>query len=187
MTGTGTINGTGSAGSDTITGNGASNRIKGNEGADSIKGGDGNDFLYGNAGNDGLDGGTGNDSLSGSSGNDILLGGAGNDLLNGGAGQDHMTGGAGADVFSFNSAGDSRTGTVDLIIDFTSLVDRIDLGLIDADVKTAGNQAFVWGGTGTGHLLLRDGHLMADINGDGRMDFDLDLAGRTVVMSDMIL
>ena len=87
-------------------------------------------------------GGSGNDkliandfgcTLSGGYGNDTLIGGAGNDTLIGGAGVDTLTGGDGADT-RMPATGDSSaaTGQHDLITDFTSGVDHIDLTGRDA-------------------------------------------------------
>jgi Ca2+-binding RTX toxin-like protein len=111
------------------------------DGADSLKGFGGADTLYG---------GDGADHLEGMDGNDILRGENGADTLKGGAGVDTLTGGAGDDSFVW--AADSDTGvtvaTMDLIKDFNFAAgDRINLSAIDADVYTAGNQAFTFIGT----------------------------------------
>ncbi len=80
----------------------------------------------GSAGDNWLAGGGGNDAIRGGAGLDTMLGGAGDDRLDGGDGSDWLLGGAGADVFRFaphGIAGDD----VDIIADFTSGEDRIDL------------------------------------------------------------
>jgi Ca2+-binding RTX toxin-like protein len=71
LTGTGTINGTGNTGNNTILGNSAANTLNGVNG---------NDTLNGDSGNDTLNGGSGNDTLNGGSGNDRMIGGVDNDL-----------------------------------------------------------------------------------------------------------
>jgi Ca2+-binding RTX toxin-like protein len=67
-------------------------------------------------------------------GNDTLLGGLGNDTLEGGAGFDTSTGGDGNDTFVFK-AGDTPSGgplTSDLVNDFATGVDKVDLDIIGA-------------------------------------------------------
>ena len=70
--------------------------------------------------------------LSGDDGNDDIIGGAGADTIIGGAGADTMTGGTGADTFEFASLADTFTGALsggvtDVIIDFATTVDKLDL------------------------------------------------------------
>ncbi len=82
--------------------------------------------LEGNAANNYLDGGIGDDGLYGSGGDDTLVGGEGADRLHGGAG---------ADVFVFDE-GDSPASTTparayDIVSDFVSGIDSIDLSTID--------------------------------------------------------
>ena len=177
LTGTAATCGTGTAANDTILGNEAANILKGNSGDDRLEGKGGADTIKGASGADHIDGGTANDLLFGDSGVDKLLGGAGNDRLTGGSDADVLTGGEGADVFIFTSVSQSRAGTADLITDFVSGTDKIDLSAIDANTQLLGNQAFIWGGAGAGHLSVQNGHLVGDVNGDGRMDVDIDLGG----------
>jgi Ca2+-binding RTX toxin-like protein len=96
--------------------------------------------LFGGAGNDTLRGFGGNDRLYGRGGDDWLYGGGGGDALYGGAGDDTLTGGAGLDTFVFDPV-TVAVGGVDLITDFNSADDTIDLG-----------QAFT--GIGRGSLSL---------------------------------
>src|SRR3712207_8124150 len=84
----------------------------------------------------------GNLILLGGYGDDTLIGGDGADRLEGGEGIDVLTGGGGADTFRYSSQYDSNSLYADRIVDFVSGTDRIDLSAIDADVFTAGNQAF---------------------------------------------
>ncbi len=140
--------------------------------------------MQGNAGNDQLSGGAGLDQLFGGAGSDILSGGAAADWLNGGTGRDVLTGGEGADRFIFERPGDSPFGqNADHITDF-ELGDLIDLSLIDANSRTAGDQAFNWIGLGgftgsAGELRYQviDGsaHLYGDTNGDRKADFEIVL------------
>ena len=98
-----------------------------------------------------LNGGNSSDQLSGRDGADRIDGGAAGDTINGGGGQDTLTGGSGngADTFVYAALTDSAVGSGDLITDLGT-GDKIDLHLIDADVTTAGDQAFHFGAT-AGH------------------------------------
>jgi len=162
------------------TGNGLDNILSGGIGNDSLSGLAGLDTLHGGAGNDTLNGGDGNDLLNGDANNDSLLGGAGNDQLHGGDGVDTLTGGAdadtlrgglGADVFVLTSVGDSGTtaGTRDVIADFLSGTDKIDVRLIDANPTVNGTQTFSW---------IAD----ANFSARGQLRYRLDLAGNQVII-----
>jgi serralysin len=145
-----------------------------------------------------------NNSLEGNDGDDTLDGGDGDDTLIGGTGKDMLSGGAGRDTFKFLSIFDSRADAPDLITDFSGARvsvaergsppsqaqgDKIDLSAIDADVNTAGDQAFA---------LVRNGFsgkageafaeydartnktsLFLDVNGDGVADMTISFLGRT--------
>lgn len=63
----------------------------------------------------------------GGSGNDTLTGNEGNNRLTGGGGADTLHGGAGADTFMYLRASDSTPQNPDIIQDFQSGIDRIDL------------------------------------------------------------
>ena len=119
-----------SVGNDTISG---FEHVAGSTKADNLLGDAKANWLIGNAGDDRLTGRDGRDTLSGGLGNDTLLAGNGADTLNGGGG---------ADVFSFKQASESRAGARDLIQDFETGIDRLDLTLFDGDATLAGTQAF---------------------------------------------
>ncbi len=90
-------------------------------------------------------GGSGNDLITGNDVANALKGNDGADTLVGGLGRDVLTGGNGADVFKFNSIKESAGLTVktnDVIMDFVSGTDKIDLSGIDADTTTKVNDAF---------------------------------------------
>jgi hypothetical protein len=77
---------------------------------------------------------TGNDAvniLRGFAGNDRLVGNGGADRLEGGSGRDILTGGADADIFIFRN-GDTGADslTCDIVADFVSAVDDIDLQIV---------------------------------------------------------
>jgi Ca2+-binding RTX toxin-like protein len=84
----------------------------------------------GTAGVDTLYGNWGNDSLFGLAGDDVLAGSVGDDLLVGGAGSDRLTGGSGADTFRFDQVSDSYVGAADLITDFTTGHDTLDVSAL---------------------------------------------------------
>ena len=153
-------------------------------------GGDGNDTLIGDSGRNVLRGGAGGDTMNGLEGNDRMLGGNGADTINGNTGRDVMTGGGGLDIFDFNSISDSAVGDAkrDLITDFTTGADLIDLSTIDANTVLGGNQAFAFIGNGAftnvaGQLRFSSvagqqyTTVEGDVNGDGKADFQIGLFG----------
>ena len=96
-------------------------------------------MLFGGLGTDFLSGGAGGDHLNGGDGNDKLVGGKGSDTIEGGAGDDHLWGGdwwkdGASDTFVISSGGGK-----DMIHDFETGVDQIDLssyGLEFSDLKS---------------------------------------------------
>ena len=162
---------TGSRYNDTLTGDDAANRLNG---------GSGKDTLTGNAGND---------VLTGGAGNDVLVGGAGNDTLIGGAGKDVLTGGTGKDVFKLNSRTESGLSNTqrDVITDFVSGQDKIDLSAIDADTALIGSQPFT-GLIGAnevfsqaGQLRLNAGVLYGNTDADEAAEFAIALTSVTAL------
>lgn len=152
---------------------------------DSLAGGAGDDVLSGLAGADVLSGGAGNDLLFGGAGADELLAGDGDDRLAGGTQADSLTGGAGADIFDFASASDSNGNDTDVITDFSSGEDAIEIDLVGtaaADVFNLGsfgqvstvgegdNQLQGSGGApviGDAFYAASDNQLVVDADGDG--------------------
>lgn len=65
-------------------------------------------------------------TLEGSKFSDFITGGAGNDLITGGLGADRLVGGLGADTFRVSA---SRVDSLDVIHDFDSTRDVLDLGI----------------------------------------------------------
>jgi Ca2+-binding RTX toxin-like protein/peptidoglycan/xylan/chitin deacetylase (PgdA/CDA1 family) len=127
----------------TRNGNILSNSLTGTSEGDTLDGRGGNDTLSGLAGNDILIGGSGIDTLLGGAGNDTIRGDGGNDSLTGGAGADRLTGGSGGDRFIYTAMEDFGTlAARDVITDFQSGQDRLDLSAIDANTTASGNQAF---------------------------------------------
>ncbi|WP_292000935.1 alkaline phosphatase [Chlorobium sp.] len=161
----------------------------GNRHHNELTGNSGNNWLYGQLGNDTLIGGAGDDTLDGGLGNDVLIGGAGADLL---------TGGLGRDIFCYlneNESGSSME-RMDLIRDFNSREDRLDLSGIDADITSDGDQAFnvvILGSsdefTSAGQLRFDNttGILYGNTDTDTHADFAVQLMGvESLQTSDII-
>jgi Ca2+-binding RTX toxin-like protein len=203
----------GEQGDDTLFGNDLSNILSGGLGNDFLSGNAGNDFLFGDAGDDLLDGGAdndqmfggdglddlfgnaGNDRLSGGADDDILSGDAGSDRLIGGLGRDLLTGGADKDIFDFNSIKESVKGSNrDQILDFNHAVDhdQIDVSGIDANTRMQGDQAFHFIGSHhfdrhAAELRYSNHILQGDVNGDGRVDFEIQINADHLVKGDFVL
>lgn len=113
--------------------------------------------------------------LSGGGGNDYLVGLGGNDTLIGGSGADGMVGGAGADRFVI-----SHLETGDVIYDFLSGTDKIDLGDLMADASYfnfIGNSMFN-GQPRQGRYA--DGLFQLDMDGDRVADLTIAVSGPLV-------
>lgn len=150
----------------------------------------------------------GNDSILGTGGADSIAGGAGNDTIDGRAGNDTIVGGSGADRLSGYINGDHFVyldvsdapvgGSPEIITDFSTGLDKIDLTAIDADAGTSGDQAFSFIGTAAfssvaGQLRYEatpsgSRTVYGDVNGDGAADFQIQLTGTaTLAASDFLL
>lgn len=183
--------------------------------ADSLIGNDDRNELRGGAGKDLLSSLGGRDTLKGEAGADTLFGGLGRDLMNGGSGADKF---AFTSVAESHGGYFERDLIQDFALDTavpvrradgtttTVLVggDKIDLHSIDAD-QTAGaddNQAFVFAASeilNAGEVHVRQevdslglsfSHVLADVNGDLRADFDLSVYttnGAALTADDFIL
>ena len=170
---------------------------EGGDSADIMSGSSQGDTLEGMGHNDHLEGHDGNDHLLGGAGGDILLGGAGSDRLNGGTGLDRLSGGDGSDHFVFTSVRESNGTLADVIADFRHGEDKIDLSLIDANLRIAGNQAFIWGGaslqTRANSVTWREEGgktiVTADVTGDTGADLRivLESVGLQLQATDFIL
>lgn len=149
-----------------VGGTDKTNTFIGSELADTFYGGKGTDFMYG---------GDGSDRLYGSSGKDQLTGGTG---------QDWLTGGNGADVFIYTQAADAgRPESSDVIMDFKSGDDHIDLHAFMAGGAFIGAAAFSVGGGAQVSYDMASGLLTGDINGDGVADFAITLANHAAVVA----
>ena len=190
----------GGNGNDTLSGDNGNDRLYGGENDDLLYGGNGNDTLYGENGNDRLWGGEGADTLYGGNGNDILYGENGNDRLEGGAGADRLYGGGGADklyggdgndLFIFTRASDSLPALRDLIGDFTSGRDKIDLSALDSAAHPLHFAAKFSGKLGemqmTWDINTHLTHLSLNLTGDSRPDMTIDIAAHPNMHLDFIV
>jgi serralysin len=166
---------------------------------ENAKGGGGDDKITASDVSSQLSGGKGADTLVGGAGRDVLKGGADADHLVGGAGNDRFIGGGGSDVFAFGKGdfGASTTKAGDLIRDFQSGHDQIDLSAVDANSSAKGNQDFVFLGGDqfdgkAGELRFdNSGHntmIYGDVDGDGVADFAIKLVGEhALTAADFVL
>jgi len=181
-----------------------------------VTGGAGADSVSGGGAADSIAGAGGADTISGNAGNDTIIGGDGDDVIFGGAGKDTLTGDAGSDVFTYTAQTESFGATLDVITDFTTTVDKIDLsafsGVDNSGAATSSGMsatdtlAFtsVVSDFGSAQLQCIAGdntiqvvfdsstnRVYADINDDGALnnnDLAITLTGvTTVVASDFVL
>jgi Ca2+-binding RTX toxin-like protein len=155
-----------------ITGDGQNNRLAGNILANQIRGNGKRDQLIGDLGDD------------------ILRGGKGNDHLNGGEGADILIGGRGSDRFVYSSLIESTVERSDTL-QFGQR-DQIDLRRLDANASRKGNQAFQFVADRefsgkAGELRLFDSRLLADVDGDRKADFALNLRSNQAFSADVLL
>ena len=212
---------TGAGGNDTLYGGYAGDTLSGGDGNDALygygpsDGSFGNDFLNvlnGGNGDDVLTGARHTDTLNGDAGNDILYGdipgsdqgmadtldgGSENDVLVGGLARDTLTGGSGADTFKYVKSGVTESPVsasgFDLILDFLTGTDKIDLSGIDANTGIAGDQAFSYnplGATSAGQITwvpAGGGHYTVYANVDGgSADFQLDVVTTGLAIADFV-
>lgn len=144
--------------------------------------------VTGGAANDRLTGDNAANILLGNGGADTLTGGIGADVLQGGAGRDSLFGGVDSDrdTFVFASAGDSTVGkNRDIVSNFKSGTDVIDLHLIDANSGVASDQAFTYTGNsasarGVWYSVIKgDAIISIDTTGDARADMQIHVESVT--------
>lgn len=142
----------------------------------------GADWLFGRSGNDVLDGGADDDRL---------LAGHGNDYIAGGQGSDHMSGGDGADFFAYQGT-DAQGRWRDRITDFKGgKGDRLGITAVLDGTDPFANQGWTYIGserfTGvSGQLRFADGWLRGDVDGDGRAELLVQLAGVSTFSMDWV-
>ena len=107
----------------------------------------------------------------GGAGRDVLTGNEADNRLKGGLGADRLRGGGGADIFDYDKASDSTPQQPDLIEDFTSGTDKID-------VSGALKEARVGALTFTDRFSGRAGEaLLRHDAATGRSSLEIDLKG----------
>ncbi|MFN3208160.1 MAG: calcium-binding protein [Roseovarius sp.] len=161
------------------------------DGVENVIAGRSADMLRGDNAANVLWGGYGADRIYGRRGADTLDGGMGRDVLYGNSGADVMTGGEGLterDRFVYFSEMDSGVGAGnrDVITDFQTGIDRIEIGRLDANTTMPLQQDFdfiadaEFSGT-AGELGYRFENgatiVQADFDGDSLPDFEIELTG----------
>jgi len=164
---------------DLLRGRGGDDDLGGDGGNDTILGGGGNDDISGDGGEDRLFGGDGSDTLSGGLNDDVIRGDDGNDEITGGSGADRLIGGAGADTFIYTAAAQSPFGgDIDVIRDFTSGEDQIDLSdIVGPDLVFIGTAGFSGTQGEVRYFTNAKGNasVFADVDGDGVADLRIFL------------
>ena len=120
----------------------------------------------------------------GGAGRDALIGNDAANRLKGGAGADTLRGGGGADTFVYDNVSDSAAQSPDLIEDFTSGTDKID---VSGALKAAGVRALVFTDRFSGRageaVLKHDAStggasLAIDLKGTGNADMVINSKGQ---------
>jgi serralysin len=173
-------NAVGGAGSDTLLGNAEANGLRGGAGNDDLQGGAGADRLHGGIGTDRLAGGVGADELIGFAGRDVLIGGGGRDTFVFGATSESV--GRTSDVIRPGGGAPAFEGAG------AAPGDLIDLSGIDANTVRPGEQSFVFGEPGRGHVwCVESGSrtvVYADTGGGSLPEFRLDILDGDVRAAD---
>ncbi len=155
-----------------VIGSDFADNLRGDANDNVLEGGAVSDRLYGRAGDDTLDGGTGVDALYGNLGADVMTGGP--DLRG-----DRFI------YFSMNETG-VGAGNRDIITDFQTGLDRIEIRRFDADTTQGGRQGFDFvadaaftNTAGELRYAQTGGNtiVQGDVNGDGLADFEIELTG----------
>jgi Ca2+-binding RTX toxin-like protein len=157
--------------------------------------------LAGSSFGDSFTGTNGTNRLEGAGGVDVLNGAGGGDTLIGGAGADTLIGGFGpTDVFVFRGVGESGAAAPDVLAAGGGAAafagagaaagDLFDVSAIDADVRLAGVQDFVFGAPTTiGRLwavddaLSTDTLILGDVDAVGAADFAIRIRDGAVPAS----
>ena len=112
----------------------------------------------------------------GGRGNDRIIGNSADNVLTGGAGADTLMGGEGWNTFKFNAFSDSTRANADLLLDFKTGQDKIDLSQMALDGKVTLNFVDNYTGAAGDTIIkfnpLSGRYLLAiDLDGDGKTDF----------------
>jgi len=112
-------------------------------------------------------GGTGNDRITGNSADNVLTGGGGADIL---------TGNGGFNTFTYHAASDSLRNNADLLMDFTTGQDKIDLSRLSENTQVKLNYVSQYSGQPGDTILTFNPKtnrylLGVDLTGNGKTDF----------------
>ncbi|EIK68970.1 extracellular metalloproteinase, serralysin family [Pseudomonas synxantha BG33R] len=112
-------------------------------------------------------GGTGNDRITGNSADNVLTGGGGADIL---------TGNGGFNTFTYHAASDSLRNNADLLMDFTTGQDKIDLSSLSENTQVKFNYVTQYSGQPGDTILTFNPKtnrylLGVDLTGNGKTDF----------------
>ena len=120
----------------------------------------------------------------GGAGNDTLVGNHVANRLTGGGGADRLQGGGGADTFVYDRTSDSTPDNPDVILDFESGLDRLDVSALlkGTNIKTLTFVERLTGQPGQAVLSYdessREGSLALDVSGNGKADLLVKSMGR---------
>ena len=189
-------------------------------GFENVNGTAASDVIVGSSADNVLDGRQGKDALMGLAGNDVLIGGDDRfeqaDTFDGGLGRDIIHCGKHAtadlskfevvsrtdhaqDIVVFTSVNDSGlvAGTYDVVYDFGSGEDKIDLGKIDANPHLIGDQRFMvvgsFSASGVGEATLsyvnsgRDTLVSVDVDSDAYAEMSFLVKDVLLKATDFIL
>ncbi len=114
---------------------------------------------------------------TGNASNNTLIGNSGNNRLVGNDGADTLTGSGGKDTFVYNETSESTGSSLDIITDFTSATDKIDVSAIfgGSDPSSLLTTAFTSGGDA--EVLYTGGTVSFDVDGNGAAEFAIVLTG----------
>jgi Ca2+-binding RTX toxin-like protein len=118
----------------------------------------------------------GGETLIGGAFGESIVGGTGADIIIGGEAADALYGGAGADTFKYKTTSDSLVSAADIIHDFQSGVDKIDLTGVHHAASDAYGLAYAGGAT----------FLFVDLGGNGVNEMLIQVATATLQAGDIL-
>ncbi len=112
----------------------------------------------------------------GGAGNDRIIGNTADNILVGGAGADYLLGGGGWNTFRYNAASDSTRENADLLLDFNTGQDKIDLSAMSQSAGVTLNYVDKFGGKAGDTVIAFNPatsryFLAVDLTGNGKTDF----------------
>ncbi len=112
----------------------------------------------------------------GGNGNDHITGNGADNVLTGGAGADNLTGNGGFNTFKYHAVSDSTRNNADLLMDFTTGKDKIDLSKLSENAHVTLNHVNQYSGQAGDTILMYNPtanryFLGIDLTGDRKTDF----------------